>query len=197
MTLTITAEAAATKQFGVYVSPGYGVAWDGQLKSVMSKLFTTRIASLPWIAPGWLAGVQDLQSNNPDDLVRIKPAMGSIHPNLDMPAWIIGSPDHTDVWQTIAQASDNAVTLFAKGQQDAGRATLEALIAKADFWDAAYKLDKAIVSAPGKAVDAITGGVLRALGMNWHLVALVGLGVLVWYNRKTIAQALGKRVARG
>lgn len=197
MPITISAEAAAKKQFGIYVSPGLGIAWQGQLKGVMSKLFTTRIASIPWLPAGWLAGVQDLQSAFPDDLVRISPAMGSIHPNVDMPSWILQSKERMDAWQTIATASDNAISLFAKGQQDAARAGLDALIANADFWDALYKIDLAIASLPGKAVDAVTGGVFRALTMNWQVVAVVGIGALIWFNRKTIAGAIGKKVALG
>ncbi len=199
MTISVTAEAAAKKLYGIMVQPGYGVAWSGDLKRQMSILFTTRVANIPWLPPGWLASVQDLQSAFPDDLVRIAPSMGSIHPNPDMPAWILVSQDRMDAWMEIYRASNEAIVSYAKGQQDAGKAALDALYRRAAFWDAAYNLAVNVRDAVPNAVGFIGSSFWNGLGLKWKLIlGVAGVGAVVWYWPKLakLAKAATK-VAKG
>ncbi len=182
MTITISAEAGAKKLLGIMVSPGLGMAWNGDLKRQMSTLFTTRVANIPWLPPGWLAAVEDLQSRYPDDLVRIAPSMGSIHPNPDMPDWILNSQDRMDVWMEIYRGSNDAIVSYAKGQQEAGRAQLDALYARAAFWDAAYNLAVNIRDAVPNAAGFIASSFWNGLGLKWKLIlGVAAAGAVVWY----------------
>ncbi len=154
-------------------------------------LFTTKVANIPWLPAGWLAAVEDLQSRFPDDLVRIAPSMGSIHPNPDMPDWILKSQDRMDVWMEIYRASNDAIVSYAKGQQEAGRAQLDALYARAAFWDAAYNLAVSVRDAVPNAVGFIGSSLWNGLGLKWKLilgVAVVGAGVWYWPQLSKLAK---------
>ncbi len=195
MAITVSAEAAAKKLYGIMVSPGLGVAWNGDLKRQMNVLFTTRVANIPWLPPGWLASVLDLQSAFPDDLVRIAPSMGSIHPNPDMPAWILTNQERMDAWMEIYRASNDAIVQYAKGQQDAGRAVLDALYARAAFWDAAYNLAVNVRDAVPNAVGWVGSSLWNGLGWKWKLaLGFVAVSAGVWYFPKIakLAKSLGK-----
>jgi hypothetical protein len=182
MTITITAEAGAKKLYGIMVSPGLGVAWNGDLKRQMSVLFTGRVSNIPWLPPGWLNAVQDLQARYPDDLVRIAPSMGSIHPNPDMPDWILNSQDRMDAWMAIYKASNDAIVSYAAGQQAAGKAQLAALYASAAFWDGAYNLAVNIRDAAPNAAGFVVSSLWNGLGWKWKLALGVGgAAAVVWY----------------
>jgi hypothetical protein len=182
MAISITAEAGAKKAYGIMVSPGLGVAWNGDLKRLMTTLFTTRVANIPWLPVGWLAGVEDLQARFPDDLVRIGPSMGSIHPNPDMPDWILNSQDRMDAWMAIYRASNDAIVSYAAGKQAEGKAQLDALYRNAAFWDGAYNLAVNIRDAVPNAAGFIGSSLWNGLGWKWKLViGVAGVAAVGWY----------------
>lgn len=196
MISTPSQEAAIRKAFGVWLSPGLGVAWEGKLKGEMSRLFVTRVAQLPWLPPGWLASVQDIQSRYPDDLVRIAPSMGSIHPNPESPSWILADPDRLAAWQVIAKACDSAIVKFAAAKQDEGRAELQRLYDNAAFWDKAYNLAVAVRDAVPNAAGFIGSSLWNGLGWKWKLaIGFAATAAVVWYlpKLKSMAKAFKAR----
>ncbi len=168
-----TQEAAARKAFGILIQPGLGVAWSGKLKTEMDRLFVTRVAGIPWLPPGWLANVRDIQSRYPDDLVRIAPSMGSIHPNAESPAWILSDPARVAAWQVVALASSKVQSAFAAAKQDEGKAELQRLYNNAAFWDATYKLAVSVRDAAPNAVGWVGSNLWNGLG--WKLKLALGL----------------------
>lgn len=195
---TPSKEAAIRKAFGTYLSPGLGVAWEGKLKNEMSKLFVLRVSQLPWLPPGWLAQVQDVQSRYPDDLVRIAPSMGSIHPNAESPDWILEDPERVAAWQVIAKASDSAISRFAAAKQDEGRAELQRLYDNAAFWDKAYRIAVGVRDAAPNAAGWVVSSLWNGLGWKWKLaLGVAGVAAVVTYWPKLAKLAKSATKALG
>ncbi len=195
MAISQSAEAGARKAYGIYVSPGLGGIWEGRLKTEMDRLFVTRMASIPWLPAGWLAGVRDLQSRYPDDLVRIAPAMGrSLIPNPESPDWLLQDQARIDAWQVIAKASDNAIIQVAAGKQAEGKAELDQLYANAAFWDRAYNLAVGVRDAVPNAIGWVGSNLWNGLGWKLKLgLAIAGAAAAYYYWPKLAKLAKAAR----
>lgn len=181
---------AATLQYGVYITPGLGMAWP-EIKDLANKIYKDRIARLPWIPADWLAGVQALQAQRPDDFVRIAPSrmakmeggrfvsdMGA--PQRNNPLFL-DTDQKIDAWMSIHRDMQAAVVRYAAAQAAAGRAELNRLNANAEFWSACYKIAVFTAELPsniasgfgGLVKDFILGDIRKNYGRTIGLVLLL------------------------
>lgn len=193
---TPVASETAKKTLGVWIAPGLGQAWGGELKPIMGKLFVEQMAPMPWLPPGWLAAVRDLQAQYPNDLVRVAPSqLASGVPIPDMPAFITSDPAKVAVWQTIFKSNESMIGKFAANKADEGRAEWNSLQRKAAFWDGAYRLAVAARDFVPNSIGFVAGNLWNGLG--WKLKLMIGIGVVgagFWFGPKilkTIKSARG------
>lgn len=180
--------------YGVYRSPGLAAVWP-ELGVKLRAIFADRVATLPWVPADWSDHVAQVIAGG--DAVRLLPLRGDGTAPVPFPSWLTASSARLGAWNDIAAITNQAVAAYAATKADEGRAVLDAAYADAAFWDRLYRIDVAIASAPGEAVDAVAGGVGRVLALNWHLVALVGVAALIYFNRGTILRYASRTVARG
>jgi len=173
---TISDSAVATKTLGVWISPGLGQAWGGGLKAPLMDLYTSRVGGLPWLPPGWLVQVRELQARFPDDLVRVAPAYARLAINPDLPAWIGESKQRADVWQEIFAATNSAVGKFAAGKQAEGKPELDRLARNAVFWDRAYNIAVSVRDFVPNTVGFVGKSLWSGLG--WKLKLMIGIAAV-------------------
>lgn len=191
MKVTISDSAVATKTLGVWISPGLGQAWGGGLKAPLMDLYTARVGGLPWLPPGWLVQVRELQARFPDDLVRIAPAYARLALNPDLPKWITVDNQRAGVWQEIAKATDAAVGKFAAGKQSEGKPELDRLNANAAFWNRAYNIAVTVRDFVPNTVGFIGSNLWNGLGWKLKLmVAIAAVGAGIYFFPK-VAPKLG------
>ncbi len=128
---------------GVWISPGLGMAYP-ELKTRLLELYRDKVSRLDFVPAGWFALVKKLQDSMPNDLVRIAPSqLANGSPIENMPEWTNSSPRVNNAWQSLFNATNEAVVQFAQQQQSKGKAELDRLYANARFWDTAYKVGQA------------------------------------------------------
>lgn len=140
---------------GVWIAPGLGKAWNGELKRILRDLHTQRVSMFNFVPSGWAKAVDDLQLAYPDDLVRLSPATfqnGSLI--TTNPDWL-QSQSVAAPWQEAFNSENKAIGKYAQQQQEDGKAELDALYSKANFWNTAYETVKGIADAPSNAFNAV------------------------------------------
>ncbi len=156
--------------YGLTLQPGLGTGYP-DLKSVVDTIINTRIGGLPWLPDGWLEAYALLKKQNPGDVIQLYPSNGTAgNKNIEAPDW--QTAEQRTAWTAAALEIHKSIQKYAAGKQDEGRAELQALYRNAAFWDAAYRIDLAIASAPGVVVNAVVEGAGRALSLS--LAALSG-----------------------
>lgn len=193
--LTVSRYGAAEQQYGVTFVPNLGTAYP-ELKELTGDIYAKRVAKLPWVPASWLAGVQALQSQYPADVIRFLPSrMASGQPNPNNPLFL-DSDDKIDVWMSINDNIQDGVVKYANAQAAAGRAELNALYARAAYWDAAYKIVNFVAELPsnvasgfgGLVKDFILGDLRKNYGRTLLLLAL-GLVLLLFLVKPDLAKA--------
>ncbi len=174
------------QSLGVWSQFGLGAAWP-ELKSLLTRLYTDRVAKLPWIPRDWFVQVQALQSADPSSLIVIGPAMtAALGRDPDAPAFA-DSEAKLDAWQDLYKMVQAAVNAYAAKESVKGRVLMEAAYSNSEFWNNAYAIAVAIRDLPANAVKAVldgaqgvAGGVLKNFFSSW-LVWLVigGVGLVV------------------
>lgn len=181
--------------FGVYVQPGIGNAYPELKKQELALI--VKAGTIPWLPQGWLDAVRDLDKSNPSALIKFAPS-GTFKAN-GTPAFL-NSPERVKVWDDLAASSSRAQMLYAQDQAAAGKAELEALYAKAAFWDSAYNIAVAIRDAPKTVLTAgadLISDNITNLAKKLLLPALiVGTVALIWYNKEAIAKMVGGKIAK-
>jgi hypothetical protein len=205
-----------TKTLGVYQQPGVGTAYP----ELRAQLFATlqQTARIDWLPARWLEDVRRVYDADPGALVIVGAASVSGKRQSNAPDWIDTEAKET-VWNAINKAMLAAVVKYAREQQEAGRAELDALNRNAAFWNFAYT-SAVVAAAPaalaigaakgvaegaidaGSAIGNYTGrlfggtakGFATGLGV-WGWMALIvlvgGGGAALWFFRKPLGKALG------
>ncbi len=193
---TVSRFVAAERQFGVTFTPNQGAAYP-DLKALTQKIYADRVAKLPWVPASWLAGVQKLGSDYPNDVIRFLPSrMANGQPNPNNPLFL-DDEEKIDVWMSINDTIQSGIIKYGAAQAAAGRAELNALYAKAAFWDAAYRVAVFAKEAPAKLVGSIFDGASAFLGtflpdalksyakwIFWLIMLLIVGGIVLWYRDK-------------
>lgn len=187
--------SGAALQYGVMFIPGLAMGYP-DLVPMVQKIFSDRIAKLPWVPSTWLEGVQKLQSDYPEDLVTIAPSrraktdatgrwVGDNGPASAQAPLFLDDDAKLDAWMSIYSDLNSARSKYAAAQAAAGRRELDALYAKAAFWDGAYRIAVFVRDAPGKAIGAVGAGIFDFAGSMFKnitgksLVTWIILGILV------------------
>lgn len=196
MSLSSTEVSKFRYVLGVEPQLGMAQAYP-DLARLLNRLYTDRVAKLPWVPPTWLQAVTELQAKAGGDLIKISPALDNLGRRQE------GAPSFADdqakakVWRGIYDAQQQALTAYYQKQVDIGREKLDALYADAAFWDGAYNLAVTVRDLPSNIVKAVGGGVSDFVGsflpeslkayakwVTFAIVLLVVGGVLMWYRKK-------------
>lgn len=191
----VTSGEAARNLYGAMLQAGLGGAYP-ELKRKMAAIFD-RVASLPWVPASWKSGVLNIQAQYPDDLVKLGPVIGTNGAALSERPLFLDTPEKLKFWQDMYYSQQKAIQLFAEQKNREGLAELDSALADAAFWDAAYKLAVTVRDAPGKTLDAVTGGVVAFVKNNFAfsilLVTAIGVGVwLKWGGGMATLKSLTK-----
>lgn len=207
MTGTVSRERAAALQYGVMFIPGLAGAWP-ELRDMVGRIFAQRVAKLPWLPQDWLVSVQRLQNENPNDLVTFAPSRrANVGPtgqfidesgpvSADIPLFL-DDDAKINAWMSIYSDLNRARSNYAAARAAAGRAELDALYAKAAFWDASYKIAVFARDLPSNIVKVAGGGVVDVVGTflpdslkqyaKWVAIAIAIIivgGIVLWYRGK-------------
>lgn len=190
---------------GVWIQPGLGQGYPA-LKQVLADLRKNLVGKLAWVPVSWSAQVNSVQDANPTDLVRLTPSKNFSGVNLPgLPSWIADSQQHIDAWQEIVTAQDKAIVQYAANDAAAGKPILDALYAKAAFYNSApivalSNVQEALIAAPsavsnaaGTFVSDLFGGFLKK---SWWVIGLAVVGYILWTNRQSVAKSAGKRIGK-
>lgn len=215
----MTPERAATLQYGVYIIPGLAGAWP-ELRAMVQKIFLDRVSKIPWLPSSWLTGVVALQQSRPNDLVTLAPSRranvgptgvfvdANGPPSADLPLFL-DDDEKINAWQAMWYDMDKARGNYAAAQAAAGRAQLDALYAKAAFWDATYKIAVFTANLPANIVSSVGGGVVSFVGTflperfkayaKWVTIAIVLLivgSIVLWYRNRLAGLFKGLKGAK-
>jgi hypothetical protein len=187
----------AWKTLGVYIQPGIGTAYP-ELNKLLQAFFKSKVATIPWLPAGWLDSQAGLQAAYPGDQIRIAPAFkgdGSVSPLA--PVWL-DTPEKRQLWQELFKRSNEIVTAYAAGEAAKGKVLLDKLYSEAAFWDRMYNiavtvrdLPKTVVGAAGDFASGVVGEFLKKF---WIVIAVGGIGFILYVNRNSLAKAAGKRL---
>ncbi len=170
---------------GVFSQYGLGEAWP-ELKVLLTRLYTDRVAKLPWVPRDWFVQVQALQSADSSSLIVIGPAVTAVlGRDPDAPVFA-DSEAKLDAWQDLFKMVQAAVNAYAAREALKGRVLMEAAYSNSEFWNSAYSIAVAIRDLPANAVKAVldgaegvAGGVLKNLFKSWITWAvLAGVGLI-------------------
>ncbi len=138
--------ALPANELGVFLQPGLGTAYP-ELKAILGKLYRDKVSKLPWLPANWLTEVEALQTANPTALIRLDSVLmanGTVRTSSNaggpIPLWLSSVPDRTKAWQMLFDATNEAIVAYARNEQMKGKAQLDQLYAKAEFWDTAYRV---------------------------------------------------------
>lgn len=213
--VTVSRDKAAALQYGCMFIYGLGTGYP-DLKPMVQRIFAERVARLKFVPATWLAGVQQLQNENPTDLLtfapgrrpKTSPTGGWVSDeggerSADLPMFL-ETEEQVDAWHAIYVDLNRARAKYAAAQAAAGRAELDRLYAKAAFWDAAYKVAVFAKDLPSAIVKTVGGGVVDVVGTflpqslkayaKWITLALGVLivgGIVMWYRKKITALIKG------
>ncbi len=178
---------SSTRQdLGVWAQFGLAAAWP-ELAASLNRLYTDRVAKLPWVPRDWFVQVMNLQAANPGSLIVIGPALNVLGGRSSDAPTFADSDDKLHAWQEIFQMTEAAIRKYADGKASEGRAEMDAAYMNSDFWNRAYAIAVAIRDLPANAVGAVlsgaesvTGGILGSLAKSWLFwAALIGAGVVI------------------
>lgn len=167
-----------SKSLGMYTQPGIGGAYP-ELTAMLRIMYRDRFAALPFVPEGWFNQVDAIHGHTgiqPDTLDILLPlpaydAQGNVSASL--PDWLTASDANLKAWDQARNALKDGYTKYISNQIDEGRALLNDLYAKADFWNALYtaavNARDAIKNAPFTAVKAIWD-------MWWPWILVAGIG---------------------
>jgi hypothetical protein len=186
----------AWKTWGVYIQPGIGMAYP-ELNTLLQNFFREKVAKIPWLPSGWFDAQAALQTEFPDDQVRIAPAAltsGAVNPQA--PLWL-DTAEKRERWQELFKESNSIVTKYAAGQAELGRAELESLYANAAFWDRMYNIAVSVRDFPKNVVSAVgdfsTDLIIETLKKFWIPIAVIGIGAFIYYNRGGLMKAAARK----
>ena len=172
---------ATAAALGVWLTPGYGIAYPELKKSILD-LHVQRASMLNFVPSGWADAVKKLQENNPDDLVRFSPGLmqnGTVVQSN--PEWIKQTAETASAWHKIFEAENAAISAYARKQQQEGKAELDRLYREASFWNTAYAVGKATGVVQAQAAVFGTADWFKTfMEENQNTIKLVGtvVGVL-------------------
>lgn len=147
--------AALTKELGVFLQPGIGLAYP-DLKDQLLRLYRDKVSKLNFVPFGWYAAVLQVQEAHPNDLVRLAPVMLTNGTIIKESAdFTIQSEETAQAWDAIFRQVGPVIGAYAAKQQEAGRKQLEVLYQNATFWNRVYNIADSIVTAPGRLTDKI------------------------------------------
>jgi hypothetical protein len=171
---------------------------------MLNRIYTDKIAKLPWVPASWLGAVGELQGKYPADLIKIAPGYDALNRRGELAPSFADTEAKLKAWHNIYSAQQDAIVAYAAKQAEIGASKLRALEADAAFWDGAYKLAVTVRDLPSNVVKAVGGGVSDFVGSflpeslkayaKWVTAALVLLivgGVLMWYRKKVGALVKG------
>jgi hypothetical protein len=184
---------------GVMDQPGLAMGYP-DLVRMLNRIYTDKIAKLPWVPKSWLGAVGEVQAKNPADLIKVTPGYDALNRRSDMAPSFADTDGKLKAWHNIYTAQQDAIVAYAAKQAEIGASKLRALEADAAFWDGAYKLAVTVRDLPSNVVKAVGGGVSDFVGSflpdslkayaKWVTAALALLiigGVLMWYRKKVSA----------
>jgi len=182
-------DASTRKTLGVWSQFGLAAAWP-ELPVLLNRLYTDRVAKLPWVPKDWFVQVMAAQAEEPGNLIVIGPALNALGGrNSDAPDFA-DSEDKLHAWQEIYKMTEAAVGLYADGKAIEGRSAMTAAYMNSAFWNQAYAIAVAIRDLPANAVDevlggteSVLGGVLKNMfshGITYAVLIVVSVGAL-WY----------------
>lgn len=196
MSLTNADRDRLAYSLGVMDQSGLAMGYP-DLVRMLNRIFTDKVAKLPWVPTSWLGAVGEVQSKNPTDLIKVTPGFDALNRRGQLAPSFADTDDKLKVWHTIYKAQQDAIVEYAAKQSEIGANRLRALEADAAFWDGAYKLAKIARDLPSNVVKAVGGGVSDFVGTflpeslkayaKWVLLAIVLLvvgGVVLWYRKK-------------
>lgn len=173
---------------GMAPQPGLGQAYPEFRE--LSERIVQRIASLPWIPPGWITEVRAYQAARPD-LDSGRPIMVPRRITntrtgvrlADSPTWVVGA-DRIALWDQMADETQKAMLALGQRRLDEGRAIMEAADRNAAFWDRlarAAEFVRDIPAAVGKAAgDVASGFSVALLKAAWPALLIAGAAALAW-----------------
>lgn len=189
--------SALSSRLGLYYQPGQGEAWP-ELAAQVLDLYRSRVARLPFVPIGWIAQVEAAAAGS-----RLLIPTGPLFASLayPIPGWIASDQAAKEAWQQVNQLIRDAVSKYASKKTDEGRQIIAAAEANAAFWDTLYQAAVTIRDLPGTVVEAVGTGAVSAgwafIKRAWWVLALIGIGLLVWYGRGTIARMAVRKIAGG
>ena len=166
-------DVALSQSLGMYIQPGIATAYP-ELSSMLRIMYRDRFAKLPFVPADWFAHVDAIHgksSSSPNyaDILLPVPAFdGSGKPSPSMPDWL-QAPEALKAWDDARKALKDGYTAFMNNEIEKGRALLNDLYAKADFWNSLYNAAIAIRDAP-------TNFVMAGLKTLWPVLLVGFLG---------------------
>lgn len=206
--MTYADERVMHTQLGVMLSPGLATGFP-DLVPKLARIYTDKVAKLPWVPKTWLESVLALQAKYPGDLVRPTPGRDAKGERGEMAPMWADTPVKLDAWHKLYSDINAAIQAYAKEFADDGAAQLNALYADAAFWSAAVDLATTVRDLPGKVVQTVAGGAgdvfaaflpdaLKGYAriIFWSLVVIVVGGLVLWYRNKAGAIVKGFKGAK-
>jgi len=189
--------ATLSRQTGTFIQPGVGEAYP-DLVALVRNLYRNRVAKLPFVPAGWLASVEAAMDGN--NLVLPTP-VGFASLAYPIPDWLSTDTAALAAWRQVHDLVKDVQSRYIAGRIEEGRILIAASEANAAFWDGLYTAAVTIRDLPGDAVAAVGKGTMSFmgsfLGKTWWVLALVGIGLVVWYGRGTLGRAAARKLAGG
>lgn len=180
-------DITAGNSFGMRLQWGLGNAYP-VLRQTVQRIYADRVSSLPWVPRGWLAQVDALANQYPDDVVMPVPALVAGVRVPTAPAFV-DSMEKAKAWQSLTDSVTAAVSDYAAKKAAEGQRELEQLYADVAFWNKALSIATAIRDFPANAVGAVADGVgsvatswISRLAKSWVIwvVVIVAGGFVAW-----------------
>lgn len=179
---------AQLEPLGLLPQPGIATAYP-ELVAEFNKLYSERMANLPWLPPGWVNEVLTINGKG-GDIVFPVPTFRKDGSPINKP-WpdFLQSEEARKVWQAIYERYREILVAYAAADAEKGRALLKSLYAASAFWDGLYRAAVAVRDAPGNAVNAVVNGATSALFGNlgalgwkvWVIVGIAGVGAFIYF----------------
>lgn len=189
--------ASLSSRTGTFIQPGVGEAYP-ELVAIVRSIYRNRVARLAFVPAGWLAQVEDAMAGG--NLVLPTP-VGFASLAYPIPAWLSGDAYALAAWRQVHDLVKDAQSRFIAGRIEEGKYVMAQAEANVAFWDGLYKAAVAIRDLPGDAVAAVGTGATSALmawvKKAWWVLALVGIGLVVWYGRGTFGRMAARKLAGG
>lgn len=193
---------------GIMPQAGWATGYP-DLVRMLNRIYSDKIAGMPWVPRSWLAATQAIQAKFPTDLMRPTPALDGLGRRSALaPSWA-DTDAKLAAWGTIYDTVNDAIKAYGAAQQEIGRGELAALEADAAFWDGAYRLAVTVRNLPANVVGAVGGGISSFVGtflpeslkayakaITWALALLIIGGLVLWYRKRFAGLLKGLKVAK-